>query len=261
MTTTKDHFRRVSQLLEAQGRVAAGTRHSCSAGKLWERFLQEFLSPHLPGRLQVVSGEIIDSAGSRSGQLDCIITDKSVPFIYLGSTDHVQVLAEGTLAAIEVKTNLTRKELLSSLAACNTVKSLVRKGTSVYRKGSADIRAPHPIPILYYIFAYDGISLDKLLDYCTQYAFGNVDGHTHPGSEFPDAVCVLTKGLLLRSSQMPIVKDNTVTMPPVRNLKMSSQHLKKDALYGFFRRIAQDVIPLRMDNLDLDAYYAIEDIE
>ena len=81
------------------------------------------------------------------------------------------------------------------------------------------------------------------------------------GGLAPDAVCLLTKGIGLRSSLMPIVRGQNVTLPPTSKLEFNVTPLHKDALFAFYRRIIDDVMPLQITNIDLDSYYSMQELE
>ncbi len=164
--------------------------------------------------------------------------------------------AQSVVATIEVKSYLGTIELKDTLDAIAVTKALFRSGEQIYHKGSVECRVPKPNPILTYIFAYDGLNLETLSDKIVTY--GN---EKNDAGISPDAVCILKKGVLLRSQFMPIVKGNHVTHPSFNNVKITGQHLTKDALFAFYRRLIDDVLPLRMVNIDLDGYYTGADLE
>jgi hypothetical protein len=157
MIEVRNHFRKLSKLLTAQADVAGGTGHSGTTGSLRELLIQRFLRPHLPAHVSIRAGVIIDSAGNRSSQQDCVIVDGRFPLIDIGSDTEALILAESVLATVEVKSFLDKDRLLTSLTDAMSTKRLRRHGEQLYRKGPAEIRTPKSHPILTYIFAYDGL--------------------------------------------------------------------------------------------------------
>ena len=109
MQIIQEHIRRIEDVLLAQSKLAKDSNHNPSIGTLRERLLREFLKPNLPKNIDVVSGEIIDSLGNRSGQIDCILVDTTLPLVHLGSSDHLLVLAEAVLGTIEIKSHLDKR--------------------------------------------------------------------------------------------------------------------------------------------------------
>ncbi len=249
-------FRKLAKLLEAQANVAGGTGHSSTTGSLRELIIQNFLSPHLPKSLDIRSGIIIDSKGARSRQQDCIIVDTSHPIISVGSDKEAVLIAESIVATIEIKSFLDSAELRKALDSIAQTRALFRNGEQTYIKGSSHIRLPKSNPILTYIFAFDGMHLETITTKTREFAENLNDSGISP-----EVICVLPKGAIFRSAFMPVVKGNQVTLPKFTNVTMTGRHLTKDALYAFYQRLIDDVIPLRMTNWDIDAYYNEQDLE
>ncbi len=252
----KLQFRRIANVLAAQAEAAAGTGHASTTGRIRELLVQQFLKPHLPRTFEVRSGVIVDSKGNRSRQQDCVIVDTRLPLVDVGSSTDALLIAESAVATIEVKSYLGSSELADTLESIAITKALFRSGEQIYHKGPAEIRVPKPLPILTYIFAYDGLTLETLLEKIASFAYGRNDGGIAP-----EAVCILKKGVLLRSQLMPVVQGYNVTLPPLKEMKLTSQPLAKDALFAFYRRLIDDVMPLRMANIDLDGYYTDAELE
>ncbi len=256
MKEIRDQFRKIAALISAQAAVAGGTGHAPTTGKLRELIIQKFLRPHLPRTLDIRSGIIVDSTGARSTQQDCIIVDTHLPIIDVGSETEGIIVAESVVGTIEIKSYLDKQELISTLKACAQTKALIRKGEQVYAKGPAEIRVSKPHPINTYIFAYDGSDLEAVAGHMAEFAKEKNDG-----GMVPEATCVLTKGVLLRSQLMPNVQGNRVTLPPIKEPQLTGQDYKKDSLFAFYRRLIDDVLPLRMRIYDIDAYYSTSELE
>ena len=252
----KLQFRRIANALAAAAEVAAGTGHAVTTGRLREVLVQQFLQPHLPRDLEVRSGVIVDATGKKTKQQDCVLVDTRLPLIDVGSSTDALLVAESVVATVEVKSYLSADELANTIDAISQTIHLTRNGTQVYRKGLVEMRLPKPNPILTYIFAYDGASLETLAQTIADVAHERKDGGVAP-----DAVCVLKKGALLRSQLMPVVTGSNVQLPSLKDTKLTVQPLAKDALLAFYRRLIDDVMPLRMVNIDLDGYYADGELE
>ncbi|MDP9162058.1 MAG: hypothetical protein M3O09_17765 [Acidobacteriota bacterium] len=257
MKEVRDQFRKISALLAAQADVSAGNGHSSTTGAIRESLIHKFLRPHLPRDLDVRAGVIIDSLGGRSRQQDCIIVDGRLPLIDVGSDTAALVLAESVVATIEVRSNLTKDELVDSLESCAITKRLVRKGEMEYRKGPALIKTPKPMPILTYMFSYSGLTIQTAAEHVRAFAVEKKDG-----AGVPEAICVLTRGILLRSPLMPTVEGQNVTLPSASGeIKLSKHLYTKDALFTFYRRLVADVMPLRISNFDIEPYYSHNELE
>ncbi len=252
----KLQFRRIAESLAAQAIVAAGTGHASTTGRIREILVKQFLEPHLPRTFSVRSGVIVDSEELSSKQQDCVIIDNRLPLVDIGSDDEAVLISESVVATIEVKSHLGTTELQETLDAIAITKQLCRKGEQIYRKGPVEIRIPKPHPILAYIFAYDGLSINAIAEHIAEFAHKHKDG-----AIVPEGVCILKEGVVLRTQLMPVVKGSKVTLPPLKESKLTTQILKKDALLAFYRRLVDDVIPLRMVNIDIDGYYNASDLE
>jgi hypothetical protein len=97
--------------------------HPTNKGNEAEAAARDFLSHHLPRHLTVGNGEIIDTHGQRSGQVDIVISNEDQPFVR-GTNDPCLYLAEGVSAAGEVKAYLAAKQLAESLDTAGKVKQL-----------------------------------------------------------------------------------------------------------------------------------------
>jgi len=101
---------------------------STDLGFAREHFVKNVLSSFLPKSVIIGSGEIIDGEGRRSGQQDVIVYRADFPVIT--SLTPVSVfLAEGVIATIEVKSNLSTgvPSLLTAFDNVQKVLSLVKK--------------------------------------------------------------------------------------------------------------------------------------
>ena len=112
-------FRRAS----VQGR---GTPQEISDFR--ENALQSFLSNYYPFPYRVAKGGILDSFGSRSASVDCVLVHPDHPYTIDRREKFKIILAEGVNAAIEVKPDISAAtELHRGLEQGLTVKALRRK--------------------------------------------------------------------------------------------------------------------------------------
>lgn len=92
----------------------SGMEHDLTHGELKELFLSDLLENFITGQLSIGSGIIVDSKGNQSNQTDVILYDNRIlpPFLKIGKLGIFPI--EGVLATIEVKTDLTKDEILKS---------------------------------------------------------------------------------------------------------------------------------------------------
>jgi hypothetical protein len=88
-----------------------------------EAAFREFIDGHLPRRLSVGHGEVVDGSGRRSGQTDVLILDEDHPF-RLDPAEPGLALIEGVAAAGELKACLTSDALEKVIAASARFKAL-----------------------------------------------------------------------------------------------------------------------------------------
>lgn len=172
-----DYFRTTAASLQTRFDQTVGLAASANKGAAREILVKEFLSQILPPHLRTESGEIWDSEGRKTGQLDVVILRSDTPRLPIGTGPGVSpFLAEAVYAAIEVKSFLSGPELTETACRMMRVAELKSRATGALSVGPV-LNRP-----LRMVFAFDGASLDTLT-------------HTLAGSpDALDAVCVLNRG-------------------------------------------------------------------
>lgn len=157
-----------------------------------EEVVKDFLRQYLPLSYQFGKGEIIDSNGQRSGQVDVIVCNQYHPFS-MSESGRGLFFAEGVACAVEVKSDLSdKRELERGLRQIRAVKKLERKPT----EGDMTVgSASYPerlrlVPAV--LFAYQAPSLPTLKANIMEF-HGKIG---IPVKEQPDAVVVLDKGII-----------------------------------------------------------------
>jgi hypothetical protein len=166
-----------------------------------EDAVMRFLKEHLPNRYEICSGEVVDSQGNQSGQIDLMIFDSSTTCPLMTTGKDVLLPAEALLAVVEVKTTLSMAEIEKSLKGIKKIHTLKPWGDqwSVSRKNgsTADDALPR---VLTSIFAYES-NLGS-----TEWAakeIGRVREQTllqNSSIEYVDRVAVLNRGFLMPSA-------------------------------------------------------------
>jgi hypothetical protein len=178
------HFAHVKNKLIAFADHFEIAKHGDIKGYGREALTREFLESHLPDQVDFLTGEIIDTEDLRSGQVDIIIQAKTSPKVPLWGNIHLSY-ADAVIAAIEVKSNLTTDHLKMSLESCYKIKQLKRNVELIFTDQALIL---HTIP--YIIFAFTGLSKDKILDHIQNFARAK----KVPREECtPDMVVVLNK--------------------------------------------------------------------
>lgn len=167
--------------------------HRGDRGSSAEGIVREFMSSYLPSYNRVGEGEIIDTNGGQSTQLDVIVTNEYHPTLNDLSGPEMFII-EGVACVGEVKTKLNSQDVDTLIQSCITYKSLTTKhmkGMTVHSNTSDRKRFVDHRP--YFLFAFESqltISTihQKLTDYYTQ--------NNTPVEHQIDAVFCLDRGTI-----------------------------------------------------------------
>lgn len=168
--------------------------HPGLKGVEFEEVFRRFLRDYLPGNLEVSTGQLVDSCGAVTRQIDVIVSDRAKTPIFYRSSQARVIPVECVYAVIEVKARLDTPELDNALANMDSVRSLQKlayqpeyplvRSVSIYGKQL-------PIwPVMYFLFAYEGIDLQTLADNLAARQMNR------PLDRRIDMVCVLDQGVI-----------------------------------------------------------------
>ncbi len=172
------YFNDTADVLLAEYKRSKGQSASANLGENRELFCQKYLKGILPPRLEVHRGEMFDSVGGRTGQLEIIIVRDDVPRVVFGGSNSYFV--ESVLAVIEVKSKLSRANLGDGIEQLRQVSDLKPVKAQTY----AGVQLHRPLRC---IFAYEGAELGTLEKELTEP--NNVG--------IVDLVCVLKRGVII----------------------------------------------------------------
>ena len=175
-----EYFRDSADVLLAEYERSKGQEAAANIGYNRELFCNKFLARVLPPRLTLRRGEIWDSQGNRTGQLDTVILRDDTPSLTFGEAD--TYLAEGVFGVVEVKSNLTTAKLQEALTTLKRVKSLNPTGG-----GAMITSGPVLSRALRCVFAYEGASWETLLQELIK----------PENNDVADLICVLNRGALI----------------------------------------------------------------
>jgi hypothetical protein len=183
-----EYFNGTAEVLKAEYLRSGEQEADYNLGKNRENFCSRFLKRALPSRLKIGSGEIWDSHGRKTGQLDTIIVREDCPVLDFG-TENVY-LAEGVFAVIEVKSNLDRSKLIEAGTSLMKVRTLtIPPVYSIFISQSDEKPLDRPLRI---IFAYDGATAKTVIDEIRQRNWDDLF----------DLVCVLNRGVLVSKGRL-----------------------------------------------------------
>lgn len=191
------HAERETGLL-AEARATAILSSSVGRGRAREHFVSRFLTEHLPTRLVASRGEVIDSFGRRSGEVDCVLVDHESQAYRMGG--EVLVPIEAATGVLEVKSSLAGDELEGAIRKIARVKLLIRTPhTGMHRSADTTPRVPVPPRTTQgYIVAYDAPSWKTIMERL----------QAHPewyGNDWwafgPELICTLGRGLAYKNDR------------------------------------------------------------
>ncbi|MCE3278900.1 MAG: hypothetical protein K0S44_1091 [Bacteroidetes bacterium] len=165
-TAIKDYFNNLSDIIDAESRIASSNKHNPDIGDNREHILINFYNKHLPDRQRAIQGgKILALGGIHSKQMDVIVKNDLFP--KFEQNHKTFVLLESVAAAVTVKSFLDTSALEDCLS---NIASIPQLDTKTFSLQNSSIRRPeleqefmksHPTLV---VFAYDGISSTSLDD-------------------------------------------------------------------------------------------------
>lgn len=214
--------------------IRAALSHNLSKGEAAEESVRKFFRRYLPASLGVTKGQVIDSTGQRTKQLDVIIYDLAhTPMLFASEEDgHRLVPVEGVVAVVEVKSsvgagdaqgivnNMLSVKQLNKAAYIPQPSLLVQPTVTMYGRTSDHF------PTMYFLFAFECANLANfLLDLRAQM-------ENLPVWERVDMACMLSKGVLINAQPSGSF---SATPSAESSLKM---HETENALLIFYMMIS-----------------------
>ena len=189
MTTLRDYFNGLADLLAQRALLAGDCAENIDIGTNREFICQDFLCKHLPRRFTVHSGgDVFGVGGQRSGQIDILINhDMSMNF----EVNHkIRAAVESVTAAISVKSYLDKKALHNALGNLASIPQCHAPviNLSPLKPPAANYLLSWPS---LFIFAYEGVDADNFGSYMTEYYRANPT----PLNRVPRAIVVNRKSL------------------------------------------------------------------
>ena len=187
-----DLFRQHEATISARARQAGIVQHAGDRGGNREEILRTFLAEHLPNKYGVTKGEVLTKSGAHSHAADVLIYDSiNCPVLYVGDTRVLPI--EGVYGVIEVKSGLSKTELVDAAAKVEAFKRLAPRDLTVIRT-RAYVTVHRPSRPFGIVFGFDLVdnSLDSLL---ANWHEANLA--VHDVNYMANLVAVLGEGLLL----------------------------------------------------------------
>jgi hypothetical protein len=190
-------FVQISHQMKAELKSArSAASHAGIKGTAFENIVKNFLSRHVPERLGICTGQLVDSTGNMSKQLDIIIYDKAyTPVLF--KSEGIQVIPnECAYAVIEVKATLEASTLPSILANMLSVKDLKKTAYYQAESGLDKYYTVHGKrwaywPTSYFVFAFESANPNSMM-------IPIIDHHNATSGQPErkiDLICLLDKGV------------------------------------------------------------------
>lgn len=150
--TLRNWFQKLEGVLGSEAELAGLLGHSVLKGDAREFFVTRALNSVLPPAWHLGSGRIINAQGDTSKQVDIVVYDPFYPVLEAQPGMGIY-LAEGVIAAIEVKSTMTKKEMLIALDNCYSVAQVVRGSD----EAATAVDGQSPFLPVTYIFAFQSV--------------------------------------------------------------------------------------------------------
>jgi hypothetical protein len=242
-------FRGISTKLLVDFETSAGMNHQGNKGAFRESAVKEFLSDNrLPARLGLGTGEVISSFGGVSKQSDIVVYDRlnSIPLLY---NESVQVFPiESVYGVIEIKSKLSKDELIKSLENIKSIKDLVIDGGAAYlpSRGAHAHNASRPFGIVF-AYALASNSLESLTENLKDWEREN------PSKFWPNMIVVLGKGVIHHFGEGGLT---CLSNEDLRRAKYAAGlYHEGDAFFHFYSTLLTLCSGVELPRLSLNSYY------
>ncbi|QWG94634.1 DUF6602 domain-containing protein [Bacillus toyonensis] len=189
----------VAKKLLADFEASKVLKHHGLKGDVREHALSNFLKKHLPERFKVGSGIVVNSDGEQSRQQDIIIYDAfNAPLLH-NEEDTKIIPVESVYGTIEVKSTLSKRELITCINNIKSIKSLPKLPISI----------PHG-----FVFAYQADS--SIRKVCENVVELNKEVNWEHRI---NTVCILDQGMILHFHKHGL---NSINVVPNQNCYLGS---------------------------------------
>lgn len=237
------------EMTASLAKLRAAMDHNLSKGEAAEEALRKFLRGHLPQSLGIAKGQIIDSKGHQSKQLDVIIYDaQRTPILFSSEENAMQVVpSEGVIAVVEVKTSINTSDVAGIIANMTSVKNLDK--TAFY---DTDHVITHTVnvygrelkvfPTLYFVFAFESSPAPSLVRKFIALM------EALPLDQRVDCCCLLDQGVILNQGVDGM--HDAVPSPGSRVCAYSTSH----ALFLWYLIMSRWLLQAKMRPVNLLPY-------
>jgi hypothetical protein len=219
---TSEYFRTLEEEGLLKARRAGIFKATTTIGRAREIFAADLLRDHLPRRVSIGRGEVIDSRGNNAGELDGLLLDNHRPNFRIGG--ELYVPAESAIGVIDVKTSLAGRNLTDALGKIARLKSLQRTNHHGFYRTSGVERVPvPPRSPAGFIVAFQGPERTELLERLFNEADEQVrNDYLQYG---PEVLAVLGKGAVIKNDGIVFSFDPALAHLEAATTQVSSLQL------------------------------------
>ena len=246
---TKELFKNISQTMRLDFEKSKQVKHAGSRGTVRENVLRAFLEEgRLPERYGIGSGEIVSRVRETSHQSDLIIYDRlnGVTLLYDEKTQVYPI--DCVYGIVEVKSALSKTELLDSLEKIRTFKSMFTGGTISHTMGPLTAISARPRPFgMIFAYTLSGNSLKSLCENLKEWE------RTVPPSCWPNYICVLEAGIIQHNGKpFETLLDSDKI---VDGSWPSWFEYKEESLFQFYSALHDICARMNLGPVELSYYY------
>ena len=248
----KKVFRGISQKLQSDFEISSEINHQGNKGTYRESALRDFLlSGRLPKRFGIGTGEIIGPTRKVSKQSDLVIFDQLDGMSLVYDNDVQIYPIESIFGVIEVKSKLSKTELIKSLENIKSVKSLcpnesVTKITNSLI--SMTYQRPKPFGVVF-AYALSNNSLESLLENLREWERENSKEY------WPNLVVVLGEGILYHYGEG--MRNSSLFTNEEMKKAIGSSYLayRRDTLFHFYSTLIDLCSGTSLGPVNLKRYF------
>lgn len=232
-------------------RARDAIEHNLSTGQALEEAVRVFLRKHLHSGLGITQGQVIDTAGNVTKQLDVIVYDaQSTPMLFTSEDEgHQLVPVEGVVGVVEVKATISASSLPAIIANMQSVKSMTKSAyhqptrqaliTNTYTMFGDELEH---FPIVYSLFAFESSEMENLVR-----AFRKLND-VLPPSQRIDNTCLLDRGLIANLT----VEQRLDAVPNMstKSCALTTEH----ALVGWYVMIQRLYSQAKSEPINMQSY-------
>ncbi|MEW4338451.1 DUF6602 domain-containing protein [Chromobacterium vaccinii] len=246
----KQLFRAVSNRMCADFEAAAEFQHNGTRGTVRENTLRDFLkNGRLPAKFGLGAGEVVGHVGDVSRQCDIIIYD-AISGLSLHYDEHNQIYPiDSVYGIVEVKSSLSKKELLDSLEKIKVFKEMAVDGAVVESMGSGyTVASPRSRPFgVVFAYALSGNSIDSLRENLREWE------SCHSPEVWPNYICVLNEGCIYHQHLLEKCIDSNAIKKECHTVAVK---FKNDSLFNFYCTVHDMCSRIKLGPVLLERYFS-----